>query len=404
MELIRAGYKRTEVGVIPMDWEVFRLGDLGDCIIGLTYSPSDVSSYGTLVLRSSNVQSGRLCFDDNVYVTCEISDKIRTRTGDILICVRNGSRNLIGKAAKIEGDGTGQTFGAFMSIFRTELNGIIFQAFFSDIIKKQIEANLGATINQITNAMLNSFMIPLPPNKAEQNAIATALGDADGLITGLETLIAKKRAIKEGTMQELLSGKRRLPGFQGEWVEEEFGELAKRRKEKNTSSPSDGQVFCVELEHIQPSTGMLLGHLDTIPASSVKAVFKKDDVLFGRLRAYLKKYWFASNDGLSSTEIWALEPIGKVRVSRYLYFMVQTAGFLMAASESYGTHMPRTDWNAVSKTTFRIPVSLEEQAAISEILSDMDAEIATLETKLQKARAIKAGMMAELLTGNIRLI
>src|SRR5215831_3065675 len=167
MEL-KPGYKQTEVGVIPEDWLVKRLGDIGEALIGLTYSPANVRSDGLLVLRSSNIADGRLHFEDNVFVKMEVPDKIIVREGDILICVRNGSRELIGKCAKINKRAEGMTFGAFMAIFRTDFPDFVFHQFQSDIVERQIHAHLGATINQITNASLNSFCIPLPPTKAEQ--------------------------------------------------------------------------------------------------------------------------------------------------------------------------------------------------------------------------------------------
>ena len=94
---IREGYKQTEIGVIPEDWDCVELGDIGECIIGLTYKPSDVKKYGRLVLRSSNINDNRLVYTDNVYVDAHIEDKLIVKENDILICVRNGSRELIGK-------------------------------------------------------------------------------------------------------------------------------------------------------------------------------------------------------------------------------------------------------------------------------------------------------------------
>jgi type I restriction enzyme S subunit len=96
-------------------WEETTLGEIGECIIGLTYKPENVVEHGLLVLRSSNVQNGHLAFDDNVYVNIAVKDKLITREGDILVCVRNGSRDLIGKCAMIDKRGANQTFGAFMS-------------------------------------------------------------------------------------------------------------------------------------------------------------------------------------------------------------------------------------------------------------------------------------------------
>ncbi|MDF7818369.1 restriction endonuclease subunit S [Runella sp. MFBS21] len=191
------------------DWEVKKLGEIGECIIGLTYSPNDVKESGLLVLRSSNVQEGVLKYDNNVYVDVKIPEKLIVRKDDILICVRNGSRDLIGKCALIDDNAVGETFGAFMSIFRSSFNRYVFILFQSSIIKKQIDEHLGATINQITNKSLNSFEIPFPP-LAEQTRIAAILSDMDAELLGLEAKLEKYRQLKQGMMQQLLTGKIRL--------------------------------------------------------------------------------------------------------------------------------------------------------------------------------------------------
>jgi len=190
-------------------WEVKKLGEVGECIIGLTYTPENVKENGTLVLRSSNVQGCSLKFDDNVFVDSPVSEKLINRENDILICVRNGSRNLIGKCALIKGRAIGETFGAFMSVYRSPFNEFVFILFQSDIIKRQIDEHLGATINQITNKSLNSFEIPFPP-QAEQTEIAMILSDMDAEITALETKLEKYKKVKLGMMQNLLTGKIRL--------------------------------------------------------------------------------------------------------------------------------------------------------------------------------------------------
>lgn len=192
------------------EWEVKRLGDIGDALIGLTYKPTDVRESGVLVLRSSNIYDGVLHFEDNVFVDTEIPDRIMVRPGDILICVRNGSRELIGKCAMIDEYAKGMTFGAFMAVFRTPFHNFVFHQFQSGVIKRQINEHLGATINQITNKSLNSFEVPLPPTEHEQSAIATILSDMDAEIAALETKLTKARQIKQGMMQELLTGRIRL--------------------------------------------------------------------------------------------------------------------------------------------------------------------------------------------------
>jgi type I restriction enzyme S subunit len=192
------------------EWTVQSLGEIGESLIGLTYKPTDVRTDGILVLRSSNIFEGALCFDDNVYVDTEIPENIMVKPGDILICVRNGSRDLIGKCAKIDERAQGMTFGAFMAVFRTPYHPFVYHQFQSDVIKRQIQEHLGATINQITNKSLNSFRIPIPLDASEQTAIAATLSDMDSELAALEVKLAKARMIKQGMMQELLTGKVRL--------------------------------------------------------------------------------------------------------------------------------------------------------------------------------------------------
>lgn len=207
---LKKGYKQTELGEIPEDWEVTSLGDIGQCVLGLTYSPNDVADFGTLVLRSSNVQGNRLAFEDNVYVQMDLPERVIVKKGDILVCVRNGSRQLIGKCALIDAKAEGSAFGAFMSVFRTQSYGFIFYQFQSDIIQNQINEIMGATINQITNKDMGGFKIPLPKLEEEQTAIATILSEMDSDIQTLQQRLSKTRQIKQGMMQELLTGRIRL--------------------------------------------------------------------------------------------------------------------------------------------------------------------------------------------------
>lgn len=190
-------------------WKYKTLGEIGECFIGLTYTPSDVSESGLLVLRSSNIKNNSISFDDNVYVNIDVPEKLITRKGDLLICVRNGSRNLIGKCAMINKQAVNQTFGAFMSVFRSAYNDFIFHVFQSNIIKKQIDENIGATINQITNKNLNLFKIPFP-EKDEQAAITEVLNDISNETVQLEEKLAKYKQLKAGLMNQLLTGKIRL--------------------------------------------------------------------------------------------------------------------------------------------------------------------------------------------------
>jgi len=204
------GYKQTELGEIPVDWEVVELGNIGQNLIGLTYSPDDVVEYGTLVLRSSNVQKNKLAFENNVFVDMELPARVIVKEGDILICVRNGSKQLIGKCALIDKETEGVAFGAFMSVYRTNFCDFIFYQFQSNIIQRQIDEIMGATINQITNKDMAVFKVPLPNDVNEQADIASVLSDMDREINALEQRLNKTQKIKQGMMQELLTGRTRL--------------------------------------------------------------------------------------------------------------------------------------------------------------------------------------------------
>jgi type I restriction enzyme S subunit len=223
------------------------------------------------------------------------------------------------------------------------------------------------------------------------------------LLEELDRLIAKKRDLKQATMQQLLTGETRLEGFKDCWRPLKFSDLTSPSYSRVDPSRSKPQGFCVELEHIDQGTGRLLGWAATTPRSSLKSTFDTGDVLFGKLRAYLRKYWLANRSGVCSTEIWVLKPKPETVTSGYLYQLVTMDRFIDAASNAYGTHMPRSDWKVVRELELLFP-PLEEQDAIAAVLSDMDAEIEALEQRRAKTADLKQAMMQELLTGRTRLV
>lgn len=200
------------LGDIPKDWKLTKLKYLGDAIIGLTYSPLEIvdKDEGILVLRSSNVQNKKITFDSNVYVKKEISKKLLTKIDDILICSRNGSRNLIGKNALINENSKNLTFGAFMTIFRSKYNNYLFYIFNSDIFEAQSASFLSSTINQLTTGNLNNFKIVLPLLD-EQKRITDFLDEKskifDDAISKKEQLIAKLELAKQALISEVVTGK-----------------------------------------------------------------------------------------------------------------------------------------------------------------------------------------------------
>lgn len=206
-------YVDSPLGMIPQGWAVKLLKELGDCINGLTYSPDDVVDYdGILVLRSSNIQGNKLAFEDNVYVRPDMRIKDRIQANDILICVRNGSKALIGKNALITEEVHGQAHGAFMTVFRTQDYKYVFQLFQSDMYTTQVEKNLGATINSINNSDLLLFSFPMPCSSNEMQKITTILSAQDRKIETEEINLAKLQNLKKGLMGDLLSGDVRVKG------------------------------------------------------------------------------------------------------------------------------------------------------------------------------------------------
>lgn len=189
-------YKASGVewlGDVPEHWEVKRLKWVGEAIIGLTYSPDDVVNEGdgTLVLRSSNIQNGKIVLNDNVFVSSEIPRRLRTKPKDIVICTRNGSRALVGKTGMISEQESDLTFGAFTAVFRSPANDYMFYVFNSGLFSFQAGLFQTSTIFQLTNGTINSFLIPLPPS-IEQQFIADFLDERTGKLDGL---LGKKREL-----------------------------------------------------------------------------------------------------------------------------------------------------------------------------------------------------------------
>lgn len=237
--------------------------------------------------------------------------------------------------------------------------------------------------------------------RSHEQGVAEALSDADTLVGTLERLIEKKRAIKQGAMQELLSGKRRLPGFSKPWEDRHFGGLARIRNSKIHTLGRAEAEHCIELDQIERDTGKLNHWVDASRRSSIKYSFETGDVLFGRIRPYLRKFHWVGRPGICSTEIWPLMPTAVS--AGFLYQLIQSDGFIAAACEAYGTHMPRADWGKLSTFEVRLPVDPDEQAAIATLLYNMEEELWAIETHLVKVRAIRQGMMQSLLTGRVRL-
>ena len=402
---VKSGYKQTEVGVIPEEWEVKTLGEIGEALIGLTYKPTDVRQHGTLVLRSSNIQNDALAFDDTVFVDAAIPERIRVLNDDVLICVRNGSRDLIGKSALLDDRTKGMTFGAFMAVYRSQIGRLASYLFQSAILKRQINEHLGATINQITNKSINSFRIPVP-SPPEQRAIAMALSDVDGLLGGLDRLIAKKRDLKQAAMQQLLTGQTRLPGFHAEWEVKRLGNAftITAGKSKSAYVVEYGDFWVCDMGSVSIEGRLIVSKRTNYRSDFLKQgdlIMPKDDIGGGNI---IGKVGYIDADGtyILGDHVYCLRALeGDPRFLAYVINSHHVNSELR--TKVIGSAQLGLGRKSVKEQQIQFP-PLPEQTAIASVLTEMDGELAVLTQRREKTRALKQAMMQELLTGKTRLI
>ena len=235
--------KKDNVAAVPkyrspeflncLNWKKEELNKLGKVIPGLTYSPQDIRGKGLLVLRSSNIKDNIIDLKDTVYVRSDVKGYTLTEEKDILICVRNGSKSLIGKNALVPKGMPLCTNGAFMIVFRANNPCFVFQLFQSEQFNKQVKADLGATINSINSKQLKKYIFTIPQERKEQQKIADCLSSIDDLISAEEKKLSLLNDYKKGWMQKLFpaEGKTvpewRFPEFRdsGEWKTTSLGEI-----------------------------------------------------------------------------------------------------------------------------------------------------------------------------------
>jgi type I restriction enzyme, S subunit len=269
-----------------------------------------------------------------------------------------------------------------------------------------------STVSANTNInqdSLKRLCIPLPPTLAEQEAIAEALSDVDALIESLGTLLAKKRQVKQGAMSELLSGKRRLPGFSGKWEVKTLGEIGDTDPENLTSKTDPDYSFkYISLEDV--NFGVLRNYTELtfrFAPSRARRKIKKNDLLISTVRPNLKSHLFIReevSDMVCSTGFCVLRCNSNIANPTYIYFHL-FANQIERQIETLLTGSNYPSINSKDVKALQIPLpDVAEQTAIAEILSDMDKGIRLLEEKLSKARGVKAGMMSELLGGRVRLV
>ena len=367
---VRPGYKQTEVGVIPEDWDVDTIVNLAAITTGdkNTQDRIEDGAYPFFVRSSTVERINSYTFDGEAVLTA--GDGVGT--GKIFHYI-NGKFDFHQRVYKI-------------SNFSDRLIGQYFYLYFSNNFYSRImQMTAKSSVDSVRRDMIADMKIPVPlPD--EQRAIAAALSDVDALLAKLDQLIAKKRDLKQAAMQQLLTGSPRLPGFSGEWEVKRLGDVLHVRhgKSQHHIAVSNGQYPIL-------ATGGEIGRTNT-------CLYDKPSVLIGRKGTIDKPQYqdepFWTVDTLFYTEL------SNTAHPKFIYFK-----FLMIDWRSYNeaSGVPSLNASTIESIEIAIP-KYEEQTAIAAVLSDMDTEIAALEARRDKTRDLKQGMMQELLTGRIRLV
>ena len=407
------GYKQTEVGVIPDEWDVKPLRSvLNYGRLGGNY-PNQARETEYPLMKMGNIARGSMDTSKVEYISAGVIPDRQHKliNGDVLFNTRN-TLDLVGKVA----------------IWRDELPLAYYN---SNLMRLEFDPQQVCSTGY-ANATLNSAgaiailrglatgttsvaaiytrdLLDIPfisPPLPEQEAIATALGDADALIESLDKLIAKKRQIKQGTMQELLTGKRRLPGFSGEWETKRLGDIASCFS-GGTPPTEVAAYYCGEIpwitsgdlnkEYITEVEGRI-SHAGLTNSSA--QMIEANTLLIALYGATSGVTAISKISAAINQAVLAIVPHHNNTV--FLYFKFRLLKDWLISTYTQGGQ-PNLSGDIVKSVELSLP-PLPEQAAIAEVLSDMDAEIVTLEARLVKAQLVKQGMMQELLTGRIRLI
>lgn len=385
------------------DWEEQTLTDFIKLYNGLTYSPNDVRKNGTLVLRSSNIQSGEIINTDNVYVASDKATSENVRSGDIIVVVRNGSRSLIGKHAMVKEEMPNTVIGAFMSGMHSEHSTFVNALLDTPKFGKEIEKNMGATINQITGAMFSKMNFKIPSG-IEQDYIGRFFYSIDSLITLHQHKLEKLKNLKKSYLVELFPAegqrvpKRRFPGFEGEWEEKKLGELGKVIT-GNTPSTSNASYWSTSSK----------GHTWVTPTDI-------NDVLICYSERYLSDLgWLTARTvPENSVLVTSIASIGKntintipVAFNQQINAIVpqnHNSYFILSAMSRYEKQFKnlagQTATPIINKLTFekfeiQVPLIIEQQI-IGEFFQKLDKSISLQQEKLDKLKDLKKAYLNEL--------
>lgn len=378
------------------------------------YTKQDIvkPGFGAISLSPSNIKDGKVTYAPATYISWEKyeeSPEIKLSDGDVVL-VKTGST--FGKTAYIDRLPWPTTLNPQIVVFKKlKIHAKLFAYFMaSKNIQEQISSVIvGGAIPTLSQEQVYAFDIVYPPDAKEQAAIAEALSDIDSLISSLQQLIEKKKAIKKGAMQELLTGKKRLPGFSEEWSKQQLGDICNI---VNGGTPStsiaefwNGKIlWCTPTDITSCSTKYIYTTESKITESGLKAssatLLPKGALLLCS-RATIGEVRIAGNTICTNQGFKSLVVHQNIS-NEWLYYMVHVLKPNML-EKAIGSTFLEISKKDLAELDIIVP-EFTEQKAIAQVLSDMDSEIEQLEKKLSKYQQIKQGMMQELLTGRIRLV
>ena len=385
------GYKSTDIGMIPEDWDVYSLQDIVNQFI----------NGGTPSTKNEDFWSGNIpwitgadILEQEVavirrHITAEAVDNSSTNVipkGNLLIVSRTG----VGKLAIAPCDiAISQDFTGILLRKEKILAGYLFRYldFFQNVFIRQ---NQGTSIKGITRDTLAAILIAVP-SSAEQRAIAETLSDADGLIKSLEALIEKRKAIKLAAMQQLLTGKTRLPGFSGAWETMCLGDLAhiETGNRNNQDKVHDGQYpFFVRSAIVERINSY---------SYQGEAILVPGEGDIGGIIHYVNGRFDVHQ------RVYKISQFSKNVIGKFVYYSMMLHFRNHARQNTVKAAVDSLRLPAFKSFSISLPKQVAEQTNIVAILSEVDAEIASLERHLHKTHALKQGMMQQLLTGRIRL-
>ncbi len=397
---VRPGYKQAGAGMIPVEWTEGSLLDLAERRKDL-FDDGDwveaeyLTSEGVRLVQTGNIGVGEFIEKENKkYISPESFAKLRCKdlnVADILIC---RLAEPAGRACILPDLGEGRVITAVdVTIFRppthvADRNFLVNVFSTSQWFREVNDRCGGSTRTRISRGELGKIVVQLPP-LPEQRAIAATLSDVDALLDGLDRLIAKKRGLKQAAMQQLLTGKTRLPGFQGGWDLTSLSELCEMKSGEGITSAD------IDSFSIYPCYGGngLRGYTSRFTHDGNFALIGRQGALCGNV-VEISGRFFASEHAVVVT------PNSRTDI-RWLTYLLATMN-LNQHSES--SAQPGLSVSKILMLDVDVPPSKAEQIAIAATLSDMDAELAALEARRDKTRALKQGMMQELLTGRTRLV